>query len=113
MLACSRRSRVLTGDIAPFDYAQGRLRQGGRNQIFFTNIWLAEPNVREKDKKSTMLPQANRLSSDDTSRLNAHRVTRVNNRSYAVPPPEVDIASGRAEDSIFFHKKFARDANFL
>jgi hypothetical protein len=26
----------LTGDIAPFDYAQGRLWQGGRFPIFFT-----------------------------------------------------------------------------
>jgi hypothetical protein len=26
----------LVADIAPFDDAQGRLRQGGRDQIFFT-----------------------------------------------------------------------------
>jgi len=26
--------------------------------ILFTNIWLLEPNVREKEKRSTMLPQA-------------------------------------------------------
>jgi hypothetical protein len=35
-----------------------RLWQNGTDHSFFTNIWLAEPNVREKDRKSTMLPQA-------------------------------------------------------
>jgi hypothetical protein len=35
-----------------------RLRQGGRDPTFFTKIWLKEPNFREKDKKSTTLPQA-------------------------------------------------------
>jgi hypothetical protein len=35
-----------------------RLRQGGTNHSFFTNMWLCEPHVCEKDKKSTMLPQA-------------------------------------------------------
>jgi hypothetical protein len=36
-----------TGDFAPFDDAQGRLRQGGRNYLF-----------SEKRPKCTMLPQA-------------------------------------------------------
>jgi hypothetical protein len=31
----------LTGDIAPFDDAQGRLRQGGRFSIFFTKKFTA------------------------------------------------------------------------
>jgi hypothetical protein len=52
----------LAEDRAPFDDAQGRLRQGGRTLIFFTNFWLFEPKVREKDKSSTMLPQANPAS---------------------------------------------------
>jgi hypothetical protein len=33
----------LAGDIAPFDDAQGRLRQGGNYQIFFTEkftLWI-------------------------------------------------------------------------
>jgi hypothetical protein len=29
----------LVADIAPFDYAQGRLRQGGRFSIFFTKTF--------------------------------------------------------------------------
>jgi hypothetical protein len=29
--------------IAPFDYAQGRLRQGRRYRFFFTKCWLEEP----------------------------------------------------------------------
>jgi hypothetical protein len=39
-----------------------RLRQGGRNQIFFTTCWLFEPTCREKDQSSTVLPQANLAS---------------------------------------------------
>jgi len=34
------------------------LRQGGRYRFFFTNIRLEEPDVREKSKKSTLLPPA-------------------------------------------------------
>jgi len=48
------------GDIAPFDDAQGRLRQGGRFSILFTKNSLSEFFVNKK--KSTMLPQANRAS---------------------------------------------------
>jgi hypothetical protein len=33
--------------------------------------------------------------------------------SYAVIDPAGDSASGRAEETIFFHKKFALCANFL
>jgi hypothetical protein len=46
-MQCSRRSRVWRGDIAPFDYAQGRLWQGGSYQ--------------KQDRSSTMLPQAHRV----------------------------------------------------
>ncbi len=60
-MQCSRRSRVWRGDIAPFDYAQGRLWQGGANQILFTKCWLFEPTFREQDRSSTMLPQAHRV----------------------------------------------------
>jgi hypothetical protein len=35
-----------------------RLRQRGRNQIFFINMLHTVQHVYEKDKKSTMLPQA-------------------------------------------------------
>jgi hypothetical protein len=35
-----------------------RLRQGGRFPIFFTKLWLSEPQFREKEKTCTMLPQA-------------------------------------------------------
>jgi hypothetical protein len=38
----------------------------------------------EKDKKSTMLPQASQVPSDQKPGLNTHRVTRVIDRSYAV-----------------------------
>ncbi len=60
-----------------------------------------------------------------TLSLLGHRVTCVNYTTYAigskpgmclnnaVPPPEVDIASGRAEESIFFHKNVAQSATFL
>jgi hypothetical protein len=45
----------LAGDIAPFDDAQGRLRQGGRNPAFFTKN-LQRNFFCEKDRSSTMLP---------------------------------------------------------
>jgi len=40
-------------------------------------------------------------------------VTPVINTTYAVVDPIGDSASGRAEETIFFHKKFAQSANFL
>ncbi len=43
-------------------------------------------------------------SSDQTPGVYAHRVTRVKYRSYAVPDPQENCASGRAEDSDLFHK---------
>jgi hypothetical protein len=39
---------------------QNRLRQHGTFSVFFTNIWLGEPNVREKGMVSSALPEANR-----------------------------------------------------
>jgi hypothetical protein len=41
------------------------------------------------------------------------RTWGMNDTRYAVPDPEGHIAASRAEDSIFFHKKFALFANFL
>jgi hypothetical protein len=49
----------------------------------------------------------------DTPDANTHRVTHINNRSYAVTDPEKHFASGRAEDSIFFHKTVAQRATVL
>jgi len=37
----------------------------------------------------------------------------INDRSYAVPDLKGISASGRVEDFILFHKKFAQGANFL
>jgi hypothetical protein len=51
----------LTGDIAPFDDAQGRLRQGGRFHAFSQNV-AQSATFCEKDKKSTMLPPADQTS---------------------------------------------------
>jgi hypothetical protein len=87
MFLCKRKKRTtlpqattpLSGGNGPFERAprnscplqelrgheterKFRLRQGGRNQIFFTKCWLFEPTFREKDKSSTMLPQANLAS---------------------------------------------------
>jgi hypothetical protein len=50
----------LAGDIAPFDDAQGRLRQGGTFSVFFTKKIHNVNFFCEKDRSSTMLPQANR-----------------------------------------------------
>jgi hypothetical protein len=51
----------VAGDIAPFDYAQGRLRQGGRFSSF-SQKFCTLCNIFVKKKKRTMLPQANRAS---------------------------------------------------
>jgi hypothetical protein len=41
----------LTGDIAPFDDAQGRLRQGGRNHLFSQKICIQCKFFVKKDQK--------------------------------------------------------------
>ena len=77
----------------------------GRNRAsFFTNIWLTEPNVREKDKKVPCCRRRRLPLWEHMSDLYAHRVTRVNNTRYVVPPWGTGFASGRAEETIFFHK---------
>ena len=53
------------------------------------------------------------LPSGETSGLHVNRVTCINYRTYAVVDPIGDSASGRAEETIFVHKKFALCANFL
>jgi hypothetical protein len=35
-----------------------RLRQHGTFSVFFTNMWLSEPHVREKGMVSSTLPEA-------------------------------------------------------
>jgi hypothetical protein len=50
----------LVGNIAPFDYAQGRLRPGGRGRSCSQKICTKCKIFCEQDKTSTMLPQANR-----------------------------------------------------
>jgi hypothetical protein len=47
----------LAGDIAPFDYAQGRLWQGGRFHAFSQKLHRMQVFC-EKEKKRTTLPQA-------------------------------------------------------
>jgi ABC-type tungstate transport system substrate-binding protein len=47
------------------------------------------------------------------SGLDLNRVTRVIDTSYAVAHPKGNFASGRAEDSLLFHKNVALRATFL
>jgi hypothetical protein len=47
------------------------------------------------------------------NRKRPYCVTRVFDTSYAVTDLAEHFASGRAEDSSLFHKKFALHANFL
>jgi hypothetical protein len=66
----------LAGDIAPFDYAQGRLRQCGRFSIFFTKNSLCEFFC----EKETKVPCSRRRfcrSPGETSGLHVNRVTCV------------------------------------
>jgi hypothetical protein len=44
---------------------------------------------------------------------NSHRVTRVNETRYAIPSPEIDIASSRAEDSRSFSGKFGSESQIF
>jgi hypothetical protein len=77
----------------------------GRNgTFFFQNIWLSEPNVLEKDTKVPCCRRRIAFSSGQTPGLNADRVSPVNYTSYAVSFREENIVSGRAGDSILFHK---------
>ena len=64
-------------------------------------------------KNSPMLPQAVYVSSGETPGLNAHRVRRVTDRSYAVVAPTSDSAAGRAEETSFCHTTFALCANVV
>ncbi|MFP4439394.1 MAG: hypothetical protein ACLFVO_19300 [Chloroflexaceae bacterium] len=83
-----------------------RLRQGGRFHAFSQKFCIKCKIFVKKKKKSTMLPQAKRaVHPKQTPSLITDRVTPVNDTSYAVPPPEVDIASGRVEDSRSFSQK--------
>jgi hypothetical protein len=59
----------------------------------------------EKDKKRTMLLAAKRPSGLAPGRNQRHRVTRVNDRSYAVTDPKAYFAAGRAEEIISFSQK--------
>jgi hypothetical protein len=44
-------------------HLEGAIASGrAEPDIFFRKIWLCEPNFSEKEKKRTMLPQANRAS---------------------------------------------------
>jgi hypothetical protein len=59
----------------------------------------------EKDKKRTMLLAAKRPSGLAPGRNQRHRVTRVNDRSYAVTDPKAYFAAGRAEEIISLFTK--------
>jgi hypothetical protein len=67
----------LVGDIAPFDYAQGRLRQGGRFQFFFTKKLLSKQLFCKKEKEHHAAAGESGHSYAQTASLYAHRVTRV------------------------------------
>ncbi|MFP4440654.1 MAG: hypothetical protein ACLFVO_25750 [Chloroflexaceae bacterium] len=59
----------------------------------------------EKEKKSTMLPQAVCVSSGETPGLINHRVSRVNYTTYAVTDPAEHFVSGRAKETRSFAQK--------
>jgi hypothetical protein len=67
----------LTWDIAPFDYAQGRLRQGGRLPIFFTKMLHEVQHFYEKDKNVPCCRRRIWLLSRETSGLHVNGVTPV------------------------------------
>jgi hypothetical protein len=75
---------------------------------------------RKKTKQYHAAAGEIRRYREQTVRLNAHRVSPVIHTSYAVGSKssvhlEMNgrFASGRAEDSILFHKTFAQRANVL
>jgi hypothetical protein len=77
----------------------------GRNRAsFFTNMWLTEPHVREKDKKVPCCRRRRLPLWEHMSDLYAHRVSPVMYRTYAVLHLETYFASGRAEQTTFFTK---------
>jgi hypothetical protein len=90
-----------------------RLRQGRRNQIFFTKHFHKVKMFCEEDKNAPCCRRRFCRSPGETSGLMNHRVTRLKDRRYAVVDLAGDSAAGEAEETIFFHKKFAHSANFL
>jgi hypothetical protein len=90
-------------------FASGRVED---SMLFHKKI----PNVNFFVKKIKKVPCCRRrigLPSHETSGLHVNRVSRVNNTSYEVTDLAEHFASGRAEDSILFHKTFAFCANVL
>jgi len=60
-----------------------------------------------------MLPQANRASTLSNAWFGTDRVTRVNYGSYVVTELKENCVSGRAEDSMLFHKKLHKVQLFV
>ncbi len=91
-------------------FASGRMEDSILN---LTNILHFVQNVRQKEHHIPCCRRRIGLSAGETSGLRTHRVSRVIDTTYAVAHPKGNFASGRAEDSILFHKNFARSAEFL
>jgi hypothetical protein len=67
----------LAGDIAPFDYAQGRLWQGGRFHFFFTKMLHFVQHFCEKETKVPCCRRRIEIPRGQTSGLHVHRVRPV------------------------------------
>ncbi len=118
---CRRRNTPLSSANGPFERAPRkschiqelrgappedilRLRSGGTDHPYFTNMWLCEPHVREKEKTVPCCRRRRLPLWAYISDLYAHRVTPVIYTSYAVgsksrrlPGQLARFASGRVE----------------
>jgi hypothetical protein len=101
----------LAGAIAPFDDAQGRLRQGGRFHSVSQKISRCDFFV--KQKKVPCCCRRNRLPGRARVWSSPHRVTPVSYTTYAVTDPAGNLASGRAEEPRSCSRKFGSQSQIF
>jgi len=95
----------LTGDIA-----SGRTEE---TSSCSRNFGSKSQNFVNKKKQYHAAAGEICRSPGETPGLMNHRVTRVNDTSYAVTDSKGHFASGRVEDLFLFHKNVALRATFL
>ncbi len=111
----SETRETVNADAGSGDPASGggyRLRQGGRFHSFSQKKSHCE-FFCEKGKKAPCCRRRFCHSPGEMPGLMNDRVSRVNNTTYAVAHPKGNFASGRAEDSILFHKILHIVQNFV
>jgi len=81
----------------------------GQNQNFRGSSRAGAPDLRQSGKVNrTMLPQAQHtVTGTKRPGETFTAYLMLSNRGYAVTDPEERFASGRAEEDLFFYKKFA------